>query len=315
MLWVEPVKHIVQWMPHHGLRSIGLVLPTLFLYGVCWPIAAMRTAAELVRTMPTVRHFRQLPASLRLRSMRRGWVLRLWWQRIRLNQTRLLYLWQDKFRTPRWARRIHCDGAERLDRLVASGRPVILEALHCGPLPILFHWLRSRGLRAAALVARDPYQPGSYHRHLVRLSERVNGLEGVPRVFEPRQIYEMHEFLKSGGVLLVAMDGGGSTPRVVPHDDFTVKMFPGTFKLAAMSGAAVVPCVICSGPLFSFTVHLGEPVPDELVADKRHYDAACRHILEQLIPRIRTMPEQLSYELMCRIKPRSDAVESPASPQ
>jgi hypothetical protein len=46
------------------------------------------------------------------------------------------------------------------------------------------------------------------------------------------------------------------------------------------------------------TVHVGEPVPDEYVADRRRHGAACEWLLRFFVPVLRDHAEQCSAELL-----------------
>ena len=133
------------------MRAIERLLPVGALWIMCWPMAAIRAACQMMAGAPTISHFDWIPASLRPRTDRFGAVAQLWRERTRLILVRLMCLWPDRLTLGRWKDRCRCVGLERLERNHAVGRPVILATLHFGPIILLVHWLRARGLPAAGL--------------------------------------------------------------------------------------------------------------------------------------------------------------------
>ena len=85
-------------------------------------------------------------------------------------------------------------------------------------------------------------------------------------------------------------------------------MATGIFRLATATGAMVVPCLIAAGPRMSFTIHLCEPVPDELVICADLHRAGCDHILGELLPVVGRHPGQSHALLIDHLRGGADAV-------
>jgi KDO2-lipid IV(A) lauroyltransferase len=217
---------------------------------------------------------------------------------VRVNLARLIWLWPDRLQTARWRKRCRCTGLEQLERVRAGGRPVVLAMLHFGPAPVLRYWMRAQGLPVAALANRPPTWGAPYRAYIDRLSDRLSGLAGVAHVFNLTQLKSMCRFLEGGQMLLVAVDGREGSQRQVPGTDYGFVIAPGAIRLAARRQAAVVPCLIRAEPAWGVTIQLGDPVPQEWVAEKAWHDAACTHLLRVFRSMLRDEPEQCSSALL-----------------
>jgi hypothetical protein len=281
-----------------SLRLLERAMPPFLLGRFLWPITALWSAWELIYYRPTLRLFRRLPAALHPAWRPFVWPLRVWRRRCWLNLTKLLSSWPDRLQEPRWQKRCHSDGMERLEKLWSTGRPMVLVSLHFGAASVFYHWLRARGLPAAALVGRNLREPLTYRRRLIRQADRLRGLEQVPRAFEVSQLYEAVEFLRSPGILLTSADGDQGRQLLVRGEGYGMLLSPGAFRLAALAGAVVLPYMAYAELGMRLTVHLGEPVPDDYVTDRRRHEAACECLLRGFLPVLRDQPEQCSAELL-----------------
>jgi lauroyl/myristoyl acyltransferase len=287
-----------------SLRLLERALPPLLLRWLLWPAAALWSAWELAHREPTLELFRRLPPSLRPAWPQVLWPVRFWRRRCRLNLTRCLEAWPDRLHEPRWQKRCRLDGFERFERIWGTGRAVVLVGLHFGPVTVFYHWLRARGVPAAALVSRNLRGPLTYRRCLGRRADRIHCIEAVPRAFELGQLNEAVEFLCSPGVLINLADGGQGRELLIQGEEYNLSLSPGAFRLAALARAAVIPCLTSADPGMGFTIHLGEPVPDDYVTDRRRHEAACAWLLHSFSAVLRKYPEQCSSELLHQFQRR-----------
>ncbi len=89
-------------------------------------------------------------------------------------------------------------------------------------------------------------------------------------------------------------------------------MTTGPLRLATATGALVMPCLITAGPRMSFTVHLGEPVPDALVDDAENHRAACAHLLREFLAVVGQHPGQSHCLFIEHLDPATVAAPSAA---
>jgi len=293
------------------IRTLERALPVGVIWILCWPLAAFQAACQLTFATPTYRQFDRLPAALRPRLSRPSWAACLWLERTRVNLARLLCLWPDRLCQERWTDRCRCVGLERLELNHARGRPVALALLHFGPLNLLCHWLRARGLPVAALrVAPSARRP--LHWRYIDSVNCPGGRWDGPIVFDRTELRRAFEHLRAGRILATAVEGRHDRHLRLSGEGFTFDMATGLLRLAAAAGAVVMPCLIAAGPRMSFTVHLGEPVPDELVVDADRHRAACDHLLREFLAVVRRHPGQSHTQLIEHLHPATGGVPSAA---
>ncbi len=288
-----------------SLRLAERLLPVPLLRLLLWPPAALLAAYELTPARRTVRLFGRLPPSLRPSVSRGRWLWRLWTRRTALIMARFFRFWPDRLRAPRWQSRCRVHGAAQLDAVLDGGRPVILATLHYGCLTELYHCLRARGLMVAAVSARGEAQWSGYRKHLNALADEANGLTGLPRVYEVGDVWSARDHLaKPRRLLTITLDGyHGQRPVVVRGPDFCLRLGSGAVRLAAVAKAVIVPCLICAPRGLAVEIHFGTPVPDDLVADPCRHPAAAEHVVGELLPLIRALPEQCVDQLLSVLDP------------
>jgi hypothetical protein len=213
--------------------------------------------------------------------------------------------WPDKLRRKRWRHRCQFIGLERLEAALAEGRPVILTTLHYGDMTMLYHWLRSRGIGVAFLSARKRKSLPAFRNRLDSLADRVNGLEGVPRLIHPDQLWDAQDFLRiPHRVLAIAMERKGERAVTVNGPGYVIHVSPGALCLADIVGAVVIPCLISSPRCLFSTIRFGEPVADADVANRDRHVLACEHIVHELMSWIAEKPEACGEGLLASIEPQ-----------
>jgi len=293
------------------IRTLEQVLPVRVIWILCWPVAAFQAACQLTFATPTIRQFDRLPFVLRPRLSRPSWVAYLWRERTRVNLARMLCFWPDRLRRGRWTDHCHCVGLERLEHEHARGRPVALALPHIGPLVLVCHWLRARDLPAAVLRKRASARRPLYWKYIDRLSG-AGGRSNRPAGFDLTELRRAFEHLRAGRILAMAVEGRHAQHLRLSGEGFTFDMATGILRLAAATGAVVMPCLITAGPRMSFTVHLGEPVPDELVVDADRHRAACDHLLREFLAVVGRHPGQFHVQLIEHLHPATGGVPAAA---
>jgi hypothetical protein len=199
-----------------------------------------------------------------------------------------------------------------LEAALGSGRPVMLATLHYGNLTELYHWLRSRGLAVAFIVARDLNRRTEYRNHVDSLADQANGLVGVPRLFQIDQLWEAREFLSEPRRLLVIPMDGSARPDIrVQGADYELEVATGALRLAAIAGAMVLPCLSFAPSALRFTIAFGNPVPIQNVPGRRKQTAACEDIVGQLLPWVEQRPEHCAPILMWALHATPKSSEKP----
>jgi lauroyl/myristoyl acyltransferase len=214
--------------------------------------------------------------------------------------TRCHRLWPDQLREPRWRGWCRVRGREQLDAVLNTGRSAVLAAVHYGSLNEAYHWLRSQGLTVAGLAARKQEEWSAYRKHINSLADKANGMTGLPCFFEVGDVWGAKEFLaKPRRLLLMAIDGYyGRRPSFVQGPDICLRVGTGAFRLAAIANAAVVPCLMTAPRGLAIEIYFGRPVPDPYVSDPRQHSAAAAHVVQELFPLIRALPEQSADHLL-----------------
>ena len=312
MQFGNPLRESCILLACRCIRALERVLPVRVVVLLCWPPAAFQAACQLTFATPSVRQFDRLKDVLQPSASRSAWVAYLWRERTRSNLARLLCLWPDRLRRGRWSDHCRCIGLERLERAHAQGRPVALAFLHFGPLILLCHWLRVQGLPAAALRLQRSAERPAYWKYIDRLSAPGNGADW-PSVFDRTELRRAHEHLRAGRILAIAVEGRRDRHLRVVRDGLTFDMATGILRLAAATGAVVIPCLLTAGPRMSFTVHLGEPVPDDLVADTDRHFAACHHLFREFLAVVGRHPGQSHAALIEHLEPAAAGGSSAAA--
>jgi lauroyl/myristoyl acyltransferase len=293
------------------IRALEQVLPVRVIWILCWPIAAVLAGWQLIFASPTIRQFDRLPAALRPRLSRRRWAAYLWRERTRVFLARLLVLWPDRLRNGRWVDHCRSVGLERLKEEHARGRPVALALLHFGPMILVCHWLRAWGLPAAVLQRQSSANRPLFKRFIDQLTSPAVRPE-IPSVFDPTELRRAREHLRKGRILAMTVEGRHVRHHRLSGEGCMLDMATSVLRLAAATGAVVMPCLIVAGPRMSFTLHLGEPVPEELVVDEDRHRAASDHLLREFLAVVGRHPGQAHAVLIHYLHPATGEVATAA---
>jgi KDO2-lipid IV(A) lauroyltransferase len=204
--------------------------------------------------------------------------------------------------------RVRFDGWEHLEAARAAGRGVVWVYPHAGPVMLMLAALSARGVPYVQVAARGlaPADVAAAHPELLRhtpLREAVRHAReadedrtGVRFATAAEPLRALHRALGRNEVVGIAFDGRTGRRWVpVPFLGRTALLNPGAVRLAAQTGAMLVPAVVSTrrdAP--GATCTIGAPVPGDAP------DALAR-ILAHVEPGIRARPEDYgAWLLHCR---------------
>lgn len=199
----------------------------------------------------------------------------------------LATLWPELWNRPPWSGRVHVEGAEIVERLLAD-QPVVLATLHTGWQFSCTSWLLQRGVEIGSVVAgAEQWERAK----ALRDSDYWARYQGV-HVFPHGDARSMIRFLTTGRCFVIQVDYGQGEVIEVDWGGRVWPMASGAFRLARLARAAVVPIVALDDGLWRSRVHVRPPVPDELIAGGND-GASAAHVLNELMPLIAKVPDQL----------------------
>jgi hypothetical protein len=166
---------------------------------------------------------------------------------------------------------------------------------HFGPYFLMRYWLRASGFPAATLV-----EGRSQNRsQMKQLKDRVSPFPEIPIAFGRKdQLRDAIDFVASGNPLLIAIDVLTGKQIDVPVDEhWQFGMASGAIRMAMRYGAELIPCSIAEVGAWRFQLHLGPPVPPQLLAsgDPR---LPGKHLVAAMLPVLRQHPEQCTERLL-----------------
>lgn len=197
----------------------------------------------------------------------------------------------DRLTQPAWQARCQWKGRD----VAGEKLPVLLAFLHFGPFATTRHWLRSRGIRSAIFQAAQAPPIARLAGAIEARSDAATGLHGVEHKFTRHHLRGAKEFLQKGNVLLFSLDGVSDRTVRIEAGGVGFSVGLGAARLAANADALLLPCMITELRPFHYEVWIGEPPPDEALAQP---EAALAHLLGQMAPRLLAHPENWTWTLM-----------------
>jgi lauroyl/myristoyl acyltransferase len=265
-------------------------LPWILGPSICWDFARRLPDYELFKSLRSVHapaFWGELTARYHYYVMVRNW-----------QSTLATALLCDRLRAPGWAGRIEIRGVPPHQLSEWGKRPVIVVYIHSGAFGILRHWLRSQSVPTAAFVASMPrVLTGSWTRPISINADRVNGLAGVPQFFQGvDQLRDALAFLVPGHVMTMGLDAGPSARFSNAFRVNGAEMWLNTtvVRLAAASGAVLLPASVAASDVCRFEIQFGQPVPHELI-DRHNPEPAIQFIIDQLWKEIEAEPSALGW--------------------
>jgi hypothetical protein len=294
---------------HHMIRPLDRILPAPVIQAAFWPAVWTMALLDLAYLGTPFSAYDRLPGAIR--SGRSWWTWRalLVRDRTQVFQARLTGYWAGRLTTSRWRRLCRVEGPAASRHLLKSRtRPAVLVTIHFGPLEMLFGWQRSFGVPIAGMSATmEEYLP-RYRSQRLALYDREGGLEGLPRIFLPSQLWEAADFLRGNRVIQVAMSGGRGRATEVSDGGLRLPVATGALRLASLVGADLIPCLIraeCGGVV---TIVLDDAVPASELLDRRTHPLVCQRLFRFFSPSLRTHPGQINAWLLDRL--REDDLQS-----
>ncbi|MEP7378630.1 MAG: hypothetical protein ABI725_03610 [Chloroflexota bacterium] len=261
-------------------RGAGGVLPLPVLLGVLYPAAFARALLETL-----TRRGRGAPSSLPPGPLRVAFRIELRERTSAWLSTAAL-LWADRFARSPWRERFDVAQLDALRSIIAT-RPALIATLHFGGIFVMPTLLRALDIPTAAAVGEKLWPVRWWRERRAQLT-RIDALPAHIRSGDARS---MVRFLEPGQCLLVALDYPLGDQVSASYHGASLRLSTPSFRLARLTGAAIVPMLVRLEGVWSYSVHVGRPVPDELVA-AGDYAAIAGHVVNELLPLAASRPEQ-----------------------
>lgn len=299
------IKQAIGFGVFHAIRFLDLVLPVAVLRWALFPWAALRA---LLPT-PCLQPSREWPMCL---GPDPGCHPRPWSQRVRHHLDRVPAFLPDRLGSPRWRERFEFTGIGPLEAARMAGQPVVLAFCHFGPIVLISHCLRARGIPATPLVAGEARNRPLIHR----LKDRYLPFPEVPGALYLDQIREAAA-LGTTTALLVALDVRADRTVDVPlADGWQFRVATGAIRMAARKRALLVPCTVLSVGPWRFRIELGRPVPEAFLGPVPDVSRAATHLVSELFPLQKAYSDHWCRELLESLrKPTSSmsGLDAPAA--
>jgi lauroyl/myristoyl acyltransferase len=262
------------------IRGAGGALPVPVLAAVLYPVALARAFTESLiwrgrrppRSLPPAGRGATFATELSARTA--AWM------------STASLLWADRFATAQWRDRFDVQELDAV-RAAAAERPVVIATIHFGGIFVMPSLLRAFGIPTAAVVGDKIWPVRWWRERRARLTE-IDGLPAHLRAGDARAIVR---YLQPGRCLLVALDYPLGEQALTPYGGTNVRLSTPAFRLARITNATVLPVLVRADGLLRFAVHVGRPVPDDVVARGDDY-AALAHVVNELLPVAAIRPEQ-----------------------
>lgn len=217
-------------------------------------------------------------------------------QTIGFAHARLVYLWPDQLGKSHWLKRCQLKLDSNLEKRLQSERPIVFASFHFGPFRTLPYWLRAHGIAVTTLVGTP----------ISRESAMIDALSPPPEVPVLAWVNDMKEIRKSVGpgrrlLILIDVDHAKQTPVTMANEVF--RLTTGAVRLAAATGADLIPCVIVEKDVWNFVIHFGSPVPQAFLGKSPDVPAATSHLLGELLPVMLCHPVQCRHRFLSSITP------------
>jgi lauroyl/myristoyl acyltransferase/acyl carrier protein len=287
------------WFSFYFLRLCERLLPKNVLSLLLWPPAAIFDLLQLPKRKLLTR-WRCFPQSWRPKAWR--FFLR---QSLGLYHSQVIYAWPDRLRSASWLRRCRLEGAGNLMDLRNADRPVVLASLHFGPSELLPYWLRAHGIVTTTVRTGPPDSLRSLtdYQHTLSPPADVPVFVFVEDLIPLPRFSRVSKILGPGRCLLVMVDPARGRQVDVPFKDRLFRMATGAIRLAQMTNAELIPCLITETATWKFTIHFGTPVPQRHMGTSPDMQAIATHLLNEFSKVISRYPEQCKMRLLSAISP------------
>ncbi|MEP7360403.1 MAG: hypothetical protein ABI744_02380 [Chloroflexota bacterium] len=271
---------MVREVVFRAARGLGGLLPLRVLLAVLYPAAFVRALFETL-----ARRGRRAPDSLPPGPHRVTFRIELRERTAAWLSTAAL-LWADRFARSPWRERFDVSQLDDLRSIIAT-RPALIATVHFGGIFVMPTLLRALGIPTAAAVG-DKLWPVRWWRERRAQLTSIDALPGHIRSGDARS---MVRFLVPGHCLLVALDYPLGDQASAAYESASLRLSTPSFRLARLTGAAIVPMLMRREGVWSYSVHVGQSVPDELLAAGDDV-AIVDHLVNELLPLAAARPEQ-----------------------
>ncbi len=280
-----------------GFRLVRLaerMLPVRVLSLVLWPAAALWALIEAKKHRNAMAAWSQFPPAW---QPRRGlFFLR---QTLGFSHAQFVFLWPDQLPRARWIKRCRLQGNFDLEEFRTPQRPIVFISMHFGPFELLGYWLRAHGIPVTTLVGRPI---SANFARLLALSAPVH----VPGAVTLTDMRRLRDAVGRKGRVLIFGDVDRGKQIQVPFEGHSFRMATGPIRLAAVTGAELIPCLIVETVPWEFVIHFGSPVPQRYLGRTLDAKAAARHLLEEGLPVLNRYPSQSRHRFLSCITPEKD---------
>lgn len=281
------IKQAISFGVFHAIRFLDRLLPVAALRWALFPWAALRALLPTSCLQPS----REWPVCL---GPDPGCHPRPWSQRLRHHLDRVPAFLPDRLGSPQWRERFEIAGLGPLEAARMAGQPVVLAFCHFGPIGLISHGLRARGIPATPLVAGEARSRPFIHR----LKDRYLPFPEAPGALYLDQIREAAT-LGSTTALLVAVDVRADRTVDVPlADGWQFRVATGAIRMAAKKRALLLPCTVLSIGPWRFRIELGRPVPEAFLGPVPDVSQAAAHLVAELFPLQKAYSDHWCRELL-----------------
>lgn len=280
-----------------GFRLVRLaerMLPVRVLSLVLWPAAALWALIEAKRHRNAMAAWSQFPLAW---QPRRGmFFLR---QTLGFSHAQFVFLWPDQLPRARWIRRCRLQGNFDLEEFRTPQRPIVFISMHFGPFELLAYWLRAHGIPVTTLVGRP------ISANLAKLGS-LSAPADVPLAVAVNDMRRIREAVGRKGRVLIFGDVDRGRQIQVPFEGHSFRMATGPIRIAAMTEAELIPCLIVEAVPWEFVIHFGSPVPQRYLGRHPNVGAAAQHLLKELSPVVNRYPGQTRHRFLSCITPENN---------
>ncbi len=275
----------------HGLRILEFILPPKVLRCVLYPAAAVLAGRDVFFRRQNKMAFHLLPATWPTVKTNTSDFVQI---RIRYHLSRAIANWPDRLGNQRWRSRFSIQG-NSLEEAVQLRRPIILVSAHFGPFHLGAYFLRALGFRLATFVGNAQEAQSASRRAKDRLSHFLE----MPHTFSAQDnLRDVYRFLEKGNILRTAFDIVMGKMIRVPLCDRSVCFATGSIRLAAATGAVLIPYVISEREPWKFVLHLGQPVPPEFLGASPDIQSAAAHVVFECCQFFQSSPDEARGEML-----------------
>lgn len=258
---VRDLARLVVWYP---FRYLLRVLP------VSLSIALLRTMG-FIHSILARNRVTQLESNLKslsdeeLRYAERRKIVRAYLMNHYVDRLQIFLFpkWQASYATRRF---IMIQGERHIETALQQGRGAILVHPHFGPLHLMLYPLADRGFPLLQIGYPTAKNLSAIGRH-VAFRLRLAYESMLPATIHPadRFIRPVFRHLAANGVVLVTGDGAGGGDLIgstvtVPFLDAWMAVPEGPFKLARLTGAAIMPGFIIPERTGYYKLVIGRPI-------------------------------------------------------